>query len=79
MLSAQPSQAEMSPQILDPRWLRHVRGVIRFPRFRVSERGDHHAMSPRLTYEQAAAILGCHFSNVAKLVRKGDLTSSGKR
>ena len=32
-----------------------------------------------ITYEQAAAILGCHFSNVAKLIRKGDLTSTGKR
>ncbi len=32
-----------------------------------------------LTYEQAAAILGCHFSNVAKLIRKGKLTSTGKR
>ena len=36
-------------------------------------------MSDGLTYEQAAAILGCHVSNVAKLVRKGDLTSTGKR
>jgi len=36
-------------------------------------------MSRGLTYEQAAAILGCHFSNVAKLVRKGELTSTGKR
>ena len=36
-------------------------------------------MSQGLTYEQAAAILGCHFSNVAKLIRKGDLTSTGKR
>jgi len=36
-------------------------------------------MSQGVTYEQVAAILGCHFSNVAKLVRKGDLTSSGKR
>jgi excisionase family DNA binding protein len=36
-------------------------------------------MSDALTYEQAAAILGCHFSNVAKLIRKGDLTSTGKR
>ena len=37
------------------------------------------AMSQGLTYEQAATILGCHFSNVAKLIRKGDLTSTGKR
>ena len=36
-------------------------------------------MSDGPTYEQAAAILGCHFSNVAKLIRKGDLTSTGKR
>jgi len=36
-------------------------------------------MSDGVTYEQAAAILGCHFSNVAKLIRKGDLTSTGKR
>jgi excisionase family DNA binding protein len=36
-------------------------------------------MSDGLSYEQAAAILGCHVSNVAKLIRKGDLTSSGKR
>ena len=36
-------------------------------------------MSQGLTYEQAAAILGCHFSNVAKLIRKGDLTSTDKR
>ena len=36
-------------------------------------------MSDGLTYEQAAAILGCHVSNVAKLIRKGDLTSTGKR
>ena len=28
-------------------------------------------MSHGLTYEQAAAILGCHVSNVAKLVYKG--------
>ena len=32
-------------------------------------------MSDGLTYAQSAAILGCHFSNVAKLIRKGDLTS----
>ena len=36
-------------------------------------------MADGLTYEEAAAILGCHFSNVAKLIRKGDLTSTGKR
>ena len=36
-------------------------------------------MSQGLTYAQAAAILGCHFSNVASLIRKGDLTSTVKR
>ena len=36
-------------------------------------------MSEGVTFEQAAAILGCHFSNVAKLLRKGELTSTGKR
>ena len=36
-------------------------------------------MSDGLTYEQAATVLGCHFSNVAKLIRKGDLISTGKR
>jgi hypothetical protein len=28
-----------------------------------------------LTYRQVADLLGCHVSNVAKLVRKGELTS----
>ena len=36
-------------------------------------------MSRRVTYEQAGAILGCHVSNVAKLVTKGQLTSTGQR
>ena len=36
-------------------------------------------MGDALTYEQAAAILDCHVSNVAKLIRKGDLASTGKR
>jgi hypothetical protein len=36
-------------------------------------------VSQRLTYQQAAAILGCHVSNVPKLICKGDLTSTGKR
>jgi hypothetical protein len=31
-------------------------------------------MTP-VTYEQAAAILGCHVSNVPKLIRKGQLTA----
>ena len=35
-------------------------------------------MSHGVTYEQAAAILGCHFSNVAKLIRKGELASHGQ-
>jgi excisionase family DNA binding protein len=35
-------------------------------------------MSQGLTYEQAAAILGCHVSNVAKLVTKGQLKSRGR-
>jgi hypothetical protein len=29
-----------------------------------------------ITYERAASILGCHISNVPKLIRKGELTSS---
>ena len=61
----------------------HERPDIRNPRgplrFRVATTGNPLAMSDGLTYEQAAAILGCHFSNVAKLIRKGDLTSTGKR
>ena len=36
-------------------------------------------MPQGVTYEEAAAILGCHLSNVAKLIRKGELTSTGKR
>jgi len=39
--------------------------------------GKHHAVSDALTYVQAAAILGCHVSNVANLVAKGQLTSPG--
>ena len=35
-------------------------------------------MSHALTYAQAAAILECHLSNVAKLVAKGQLTSRGQ-
>jgi len=38
------------------------------PSFRVAKPGNHLAVSPRLTYEQAAAILGCHVSKVAKLI-----------
>jgi hypothetical protein len=36
-------------------------------------------VTTRISYEQAAVILGCHCSNVAKLIRKGELTSTGKR
>jgi hypothetical protein len=36
-------------------------------------------MFTQISYEQAAAILGCHVRSVAKLVAKGELTSSGKR
>ena len=32
-----------------------------------------------MSYEQAAVMLGCHVSYVAKLVVKGELTSSRKR
>ena len=33
----------------------------------------------RVTYAQAATILGCHVSNVPKLIRRGLLTSTGQR
>jgi excisionase family DNA binding protein len=36
-------------------------------------------MATRVTYFEASAILGCHVSNVAKLVAKGELTSTGRR
>ena len=36
--------------------------------FRASRGGNHRAMSYGLTYAQAPAILGCHFSNLAKLI-----------
>lgn len=38
-------------------------------------------MSPvsGITYTKAATILGCHVSNVPKLIAKGELTSSGTR
>jgi len=48
-------------------------------RFGARQHGNHHAMSKGVTYEEPAAILGCHISNIAKLIRKGDLTSTGKR
>jgi len=47
--------------------------------FRGAGTGDGLAVSQRLIYEEAAATLGCHFSNVAKLIRNGGLTSTGKR
>jgi len=43
--------------------------------FQAPAQGNHHAMSHALTYEQAAAILNCHVSKVAKLVTKGQLRS----
>ncbi len=46
--------------------------------FRVTKPGNRHATPHGLTYEQAAAILGCHVSNVVKLVTKGQLTSRGR-
>lgn len=33
----------------------------------------------RVTYAEAAALLGCHVSNVPKLIRRGLLTSHGGR
>jgi predicted DNA-binding transcriptional regulator AlpA len=39
--------------------------------------GQRLPVSNGLTYEQAAIILGCHPSNVPKLIRKGHLTSNG--
>ncbi len=36
-------------------------------------------MSERISYAEAAEILGCHFSNVAKLIRKGHLRSERRR
>ena len=36
-------------------------------------------MLAQISYTQAAAILGCHVSTVAKLAAKGELTSSGQR
>jgi excisionase family DNA binding protein len=36
-------------------------------------------MIERVSYEEAARILECHVSNVAKLVAKGQLTSTGRR
>ena len=41
--------------------------------------GNQFAMSWGLTYQQAAAIHWCHFSNVAEFIRKGALTSTGMR
>lgn len=36
-------------------------------------------MVERITHAQAAALLGCHPSNIAKLVKKGHLTATGVR
>jgi hypothetical protein len=36
-------------------------------------------LSQGLTFEDSAAILGSHFSNLAVLIPKGDPTSTGKR
>ena len=36
-------------------------------------------MSEWVTYQQAAHLLGCHISNVPKLVARGKLASTGKR
>ena len=66
------------PRILGSRWLPHVGPPPTLRSFRVTTQGNHHAMSDALSYQQAAAILGCHFSNVAKLVRKGQLRSRGR-
>ena len=30
-----------------------------------------------ITHRQAAALLGCHLSNIPKLIRKGQLVSTG--
>ena len=34
------------------------------------------SVSKWVTYAEAAAILGCHVSNVPKLIRKGELTKA---
>lgn len=36
-------------------------------------------MTSWVTYAEAAEILGCHVSNVSKLVDKGELNSTGRR
>jgi excisionase family DNA binding protein len=36
-------------------------------------------VSERVTYEQAADVLGCHVSNVPKLIQRGLLTSERRR
>lgn len=45
------------------------------------ERSGRVAAEPaqRITHAQAAALLGCHPSNIAKLVKKGRLTATGVR
>ena len=41
--------------------------------------GHLRVVSGWVSYQQAAHILGCHVSNVPKLVARGELTSTGKR
>lgn len=41
--------------------------------------GAENVVSARLTYAQAADLLGCHVSNIPKLIRKGYLTSERRR
>jgi hypothetical protein len=47
--------------------------------FCTPEPGHPRRMSERVTYEQAAGILGTHVSNIPKLIGKGQLTSTGER
>ena len=44
-----------------------------------SPEANRHGISRGLTKSRQPQSLGCHCSNVAKLIRKGDLTSTGKR
>ena len=41
-------------------------------------RGNSHAVSMWVTYEQASEILGCHVSYVPKLIDEGQLPSRGR-
>lgn len=38
-----------------------------------------HLVSDRVTYAEAADLLGCHISNVPKLIRRGHLHSERRR